>query len=279
MKSRRLVWLHGFTGSPRAFEPVLAQLHQQRYGTVELYAPAIGGHDASDEQAPRSRASLGLARPSSVDADGPFEAEVDRLAAWLLERGWQRGPVCGYSLGGRLALGLLARHPELVSRLWLLSVNPGLSSTRARRERRASDARWIELLRREGVERFYERWRAQPLFASQSQLPSLVQQWQAQLRGRHQPEGLAQCLARCGLAEMPDYRPQVKDAPVPIHWAAGSRDAKFCALAREMAASHPRSTIEIVDGAGHNLVLEAPGAVARMIIRPNGTTGDRTPGS
>ncbi len=266
MNRRRLVWLHGFTGSPRAFEPVLGELLRLGHPPIELYAPAIVGHEASSEAGPPPN------NPSPEQAaprvsPRPFEAEVDRLAAWLLARGWRRGAVCGYSLGGRLALGLLSRHPQLVSRLLLLSVNPGLASNRVRREREVSDARFIELLRSGGLEPFYEQWRAQPLFASQHQLGAAAHQWQALLRRGHRPEGLARCLERCGLAQMPNYRGLVEGARVPIHWAAGASDEKFCALAREMTASNGCSTIEIVDGVGHNLVLEAPSAVARMLVR------------
>lgn len=266
MNHQRLAWLHGFTGSPRAIEPVLTELRRLGHPPLEVYAPAIVGHDPRDEVGPKPFVSLPQRRKPPL-SQLPFEAEVDRLAAWLLERGWQRGTVCGYSLGGRLALGLLSRHPRLVSRLFLLSVNPGLASDGARKEREISDARWIELLRREGLEAFYERWRAQPLFASQARLGPAVLQWQAQLRASHRPEGLARCLECCGLAQMPNYRALVERASVPMHWAVGSSDEKFRALAQEMITGSTCSTIEIVDGAGHNLVLEAPSAVARMFVR------------
>ena len=46
---------------------------------------------------------------------------------------------------------------------------------------------------------------------------------------------------------------------------AGERDAKFTAIAREMALALPRATLEIVPEAGHAVHLEAPARVAALI--------------
>ena len=48
---------------------------------------------------------------------------------------------------------------------------------------------------------------------------------------------------------------------------AGARDSKFCAIARELASRHSRVEAAIVEGAGHNLILEAPRVVAEVLGR------------
>ena len=44
-----------------------------------------------------------------------WEAELDRIFALIDDAGVERAHVCGYSLGGRLAWGLLARDPSRFS--------------------------------------------------------------------------------------------------------------------------------------------------------------------
>jgi pimeloyl-ACP methyl ester carboxylesterase len=91
-----LLLLHGFTGAPGAWDAVRAQLPA---ATVEV--PWLIGHGVPE------------AAPEVCD----FEAEVDRLAALLAEP----CVVAGYSLGARLGLGLLVRHPEKVRAAVLIS--------------------------------------------------------------------------------------------------------------------------------------------------------------
>jgi pimeloyl-ACP methyl ester carboxylesterase len=43
-------------------------------------------------------------------------------------------------------------------------------------------------------------------------------------------------------------------------------DAKFCTIAQRLAATAPLA-LEIVAGAGHNLLLEAPERVSRVLTR------------
>lgn len=81
----------------------------------------------------------------------------------------------------------------------------------------------------------------------------------------HDADGLARSLGALGLAEMPSYRSTLSSVDVPVTLMAGSRDAKFCELARGLACENPRFELLTVEGAGHNLVLEAPEAVASAI--------------
>src|SRR5687768_12662048 len=92
-----LVLLHGFAGTRRGWQPVVRRLGTQRYRPVAL---DLRGHgDAAH------------ARPVT-----PGACTVDVLAATA-------GPfaLCGYSLGGRLALHVALAAPERVTRLILLA--------------------------------------------------------------------------------------------------------------------------------------------------------------
>ena len=52
---------------------------------------------------------------------------------------------------------------------------------------------------------------------------------------------------------------------MPVTVLAGERDQKFLVLGRRLAAGLPDARLEVVPGAGHSLLLEAPRAVAAAI--------------
>jgi len=236
--------LHGFTGSSKSWE-FLAD--------PTALAPTLVGHAG--------------ARDEALAVDG-FEAEVERLAALLPSTSAVHA--VGYSLGARLALGLALRHPERVARLTLLSGHPGLESDAERAARRASDAAWCELLLREGLAAFVDAWQAQPLWASQATLAPRLLAHKRRERLSHNAEGLCRSLRLTGLAEMPNYRERLRELGMPVTLVAGELDPKFCDLARDMAGRLRHVQLEIVPGAGHDLLLERPEFVSELIQR-----GDR----
>lgn len=237
-----LALLHGFTGSPVSFAPVLDAL-----GPVDAFLPRLVGHgDPADA------------------AVGSFDAEVDRLAELLSARA-SRWALAGYSLGGRLALGLLVRHEALFGRAVLIGAQPGLAAAADRRDRATADEAWCQLLETEGISAFADAWQRQPLFATQADLPGPRLEAQRRERIGHDPRGLARSLRVTGLSVMPDLMPQLRGVQAPTTWMAGERDVKFRGVAERMAAALPGARAEIVPGAGHNLPLERPGEVARVL--------------
>ena len=235
-----LVLLHGFTGSPASWDAVARSLRD-----ADALRPPLLGHGATETAEVRT-----------------FDDEVTRLAATLPAE-----PVhlAGYSLGARLALALAIRYPARVARLTLVSGQPGLQSERERHERRQADARWCALLETRGLAAFVDAWQEQPLFATQARLePQLTAERRAQ-RLRHDPRGLVRSLRTTGLAEMPNFRPELGAVSVPVTVLAGELDSKFVALGRELSAAFPRARLALAPNAGHDLLLEAPDLVAREL--------------
>ena len=234
--------LHGFMGSPRSWEQVLSATDLSGKPVV----PLLLGH-GSDWN--RNRV-------------GSFEDEVTRL----LEIATKMTPprfLCGYSMGARIALGMLVRASALFEGVVLVGVHPGLEDPVARAERRAADAERALVLRREGLVAFVDAWEDQPLFASQRNLPPATLDAQRQIRLGHDAEGLAVCLEVVGLAEMPSCGRALSSLDTPTTLMAGARDTKFATIARNLSSeTHLR---QIVDGVGHNVVLEAPEVVAMAL--------------
>lgn len=239
-----LALLHGFTGSPRSWDRVATEL----FGTTAVFAPPLSGHG-------HPAAELTV-----------FEDEVDRIASELAARAPSWG-IVGYSLGGRVALGLLVRHPGLFENAVLIGAQPGLESEVERAERSKADLELCRILTEHGIAAFVSRWESAPLFASQANLPTSVLAAQRAERLRHDPLELSRSLRTTGLSVMPAYWADLPKLRAPVHLVVGEHDAKFRSIAQRMQGLIPHATLTVVPGVGHNVVLEAPDEVTRAVAR------------
>jgi len=238
--------LHGFTGSPQSWSRVVAcaELDQPPL------TPTLAGHGLDWQ----SRAVQS------------FDSEVTRLASLVSSAGTPR-LLCGYSMGARVALGLLVRQPHLFDAALLIGLHPGLSDEAARAERRNIDAGRARLLRQNGLETFVTAWEELPLFTSQRDLPREASAEQRSIRLDHSAEGLARSLEVLGLAEMPNFRASMASIEVPITLMTGALDRKFSEIAKALDEESTHVDTAVVEGVGHNVLLEAPAAVAAAMKR------------
>jgi 2-succinyl-6-hydroxy-2,4-cyclohexadiene-1-carboxylate synthase len=235
--------LHGFTGDVHAWDEVAAYL-PRHISVAGLYLP---GHHPD------------------VPAQTSFEATCDAIARSLQALRADALRLVGYSLGARLALGIALRHPKLLQRVTLVSGHIGLQGLEDRQTRHTLDAHWVALLNQEGIESFVDAWERQAIFASQTTLSEMQRQNQRQQRLRHHPQALAQSLQSAGLAQMPDYWPQLSSIAIDVAYIVGRADAKFSAIARRAHALTPHATLDFIDGCGHNPLLEVPEKLADLI--------------
>ncbi len=233
------VLLHGFTGSPASFDRLVAELETES----RVIRPMLSGHGREPSWAPS------------------WDAEVARLDALLEAERVERAHLVGYSLGGRLGWGLLTRAPGRFARATLIGAHPGLRTDEERATRRAQDARWAAQLEGEGLEPFLAAWAALPLWASQAALAAEVRAEQEAIRRQHRADGLAHALRTLGLAEMPAAEPVER----PVTLVVGELDAAHRAHSSAFAARLPSARLEVVAGSGHNVLLERPEAVARIV--------------
>ncbi len=233
-----VVLLHGFTQTARAWEAVTAQLDPARYRPL---APDLRGHGRAAE-----------ARPIGV-----AEIVDDVLAL-------APGPLvlCGYSMGGRLALHVALAAPERVRGLVLVATTAGIEDAAERAARRAADEARAARMEGQPIDVLAREWAAQPLFAGQ---PAEVAAAAHADRLRGDPAGLAAALRAVGTGALAPLWDRLGELTMPAAVLAGERDAKFAALARRLAAALPAATLHLVPGAGHALALEAPGAVAAAV--------------
>lgn len=240
-----LLLVHGFAGHGESWADVAEMLPADR----TIASLTLPGHD-----------------PASPIARGDgFEATLEHIGLYIKQFVGAPCDTAGYSMGGRIVLGLLVRHPELVRSAVLIGANPGIETEEERAERARWDRAWAELLVADGIEAFADRWEKLPLFETQAALPPDVAARQRAIRLRHDPESLAAALLALGLSAMPNYWPMLPCLRTPVRLVAGEMDEKFRAVAERMATLLPRAEVVIVPGAGHNVPLERPDLMAREL--------------
>lgn len=194
-----------------------------------------------------------------------FEHTVDAVARVLHQHQLCPVHIIGYSMGGRIAIGLAARYPESIASLSLIGASPGLSNPVERAARRRADDELADDLLENGLAAFVDRWMASPIFASQSRLGSDALEFARVQRLANDPDGLAGSLRGAGAGAQPSQWHHLADIEVPVLLLAGEDDPKFRAIAIRMAAALPRATIRVVPNAGHAAHLENPTYVMHVI--------------
>lgn len=237
MSRPTLVLLHGFTQTGRSWEPTIAALGE-RYRAI---APDIRGHGTAADARPATFAAV---------RDDVLALAPDRFA------------LAGYSMGGRIALGLALAAPSRVSSLALIGASPGLADLAERTTRRAADELRAERLETEGIESFAARWASLPLFSGQP--PAVAAAAQA-IRLAQSPAGLAAALRGLGTGAMEPLWERLPELSMPVRLIVGERDAKFRDIAGRMAVAIPHATLHVVAGTGHSVQLEQPAAVAALL--------------
>lgn len=233
-----LVALHGFAGTGRAWDEVCSRLEGERYKAL---APDLRGHGDARDRRPITFANC--------------VADVLALAP-------PRFALCGYSMGGRIALHVALAAPERVKRLVLVATTAGIEDPSARAARRAADEALAVDVEAGTIEEFVACWIAQPIFDGE---PAHTREaWQADLR-RNDPRALAAALRGIGTGAMEPLWDRLAELRMPATVLAGERDEKYMALAERLASALPDAAPKIVPGAGHGLIREAPDAVATAI--------------
>ncbi len=227
-----LTFLHGFTQTRTSWVPLLQQLRTPVRATL-VDAPGHGG----------SRHPMDL--PGTADA-------IATLA--------QGQTLVGYSMGARMCLTAVIRHPESFTRLVLISGTAGLDTEAERAARCASDEELAERIESTGVSAFVDEWLANPMFAGLT-----TENAQRAERLSNTTQGLAGSLRLAGTGTMTPLWDALARIKIPTLLVAGANDTKFCALAERMHGLIGSSELHIHPGVGHTVHLEDAAGCAAVI--------------
>ena len=233
-----VVLLHGFSGTGRAWDGVAARLKREGYLPL---APDLLGHGTA--------------------AECELPITFSHCARHVLAQAPERFALCGYSLGGRVALHVALSAPERVSRLVLVSSSAGIEDAAERAERRRADRQLADELERVAFEDFIERWRTQPLFAED---PPEVGRLAREDQRRNRRDALAAVLRGIGTGEMEPLWDRLAELTMPVAVVVAERDGKFRELGERMVRLLPDANLIVLAG-GHNLPLENPSGLAGVL--------------
>jgi 2-succinyl-6-hydroxy-2,4-cyclohexadiene-1-carboxylate synthase len=246
-----LVLLHGFTQTARSWG---------RFGEVlgtgrRLVAVDLPGHGDSSAVAASDLWDAATMVSDALGAvDGLGDAPFD---------------LCGYSLGGRVALHLALAHGGQVGRLVLLSATPGIEDEDARDRRRASDDELAARLEREGdVDGFVSRWLAQPMFAGLT-----LDDAQLAERRRNTAAGLASSLRTMGTGTQKPLWQRLGELEMPVLVVTGAADVRFTRIGQRVRDLLPHAALVSIHGADHAAHLERPELAARTVAHWLDTVG------
>jgi 2-succinyl-6-hydroxy-2,4-cyclohexadiene-1-carboxylate synthase len=233
-----MICLHGFLGCGADFAYLAEQFPGRRIVAFDL-----PGHGRE---------------PALFAPDYTFEDVVLSLRDAILALGLDTPTLLAYSMGGRLAYGLLTREdaPPFGSAT-LIGAHPGLPEEQTG-ERNDADEALAGRLAGLGFdcEAFLSEWYEQSLFKGIETLPG----YEAMLDRRRQgdPRGWAAALRTFGLSEQPDFRFQLNRIETPLFLIAGALDEKYVALNEEVASLRPGTETVVVPGVGHAAHMAAP---------------------
>jgi len=235
-----LLLLHGFAGSARTMRPLIDALAERH----RVIAPDLPGHGLSD--APREAAAY------------TWSAATRHLVRLLDALDVPDAHVVGFSLGGRIALQLAARHPERVRAACTIGSRCVWTDSVERSARRATDAALATRIETEGMRAFARGEQGSHAVAHDDALAAA-----APGAGTH---GLALALRGLGAADQPAVGADLAVSAVPLLLLAGENDPGPLAAAHALADDLPAARAVAIAGAGHRAHLERTQEVARLAL-------------
>jgi pimeloyl-ACP methyl ester carboxylesterase len=215
-------------------------------------------------------------------AEGPYTvaADVGDAGRVLDALGWERAYVVGHSWGGHLALHVAEAMPERL--LGVLAVDP-LGSI--------GDGRWPEFdeeIFRRTPEAMRDRARELDELATAGELDEELSLegmrlvWPAYFADPDSappmpelqiaPDRSAEMIPSI-LAELPTLEAGLPQIRVPVGFVHGSKSPMPIGASTDAADRIPGAWVEVVEGAGHFIWVEAPGAVRAALRRLTGNSG------
>jgi len=171
--------------------------------------------------------------------------------------------LCGYSLGGRLALNAAVRDPDRYAAVVVLGAAAGIDEPASRSARQAADEKLAAWMETQPIEKIVEIWERQPLFADQSE--RLIE---AQRPGRlsQDPRSLSVLLRTAGQGTMEPIWGRLQTLDIPLLALAGARDERYRRASRRLAAEAPQGYSAVIEHAGHAAHLQRPSEFADALL-------------
>jgi len=163
--------------------------------------------------------------------------------------------LCGYSMGGRMALSFACEFPQIVNRLILESSTPGIRDEAVRKKRVEEDKLICTKIKND-YPTFIKDWCDNQLFKSQKDRN--LSGWEAQnrIRSGQNSEQISLSIQSLGTGQMPSLWSKISNLQSSVMFITGSEDSTYCRIATECLQEIPDCKWVNISNCGHNVHLE-----------------------
>ena len=166
--------------------------------------------------------------------------------------------LCGYSMGGRLALSFANNYPEKLTGLILESSTFGINNESEKEKRINQDSSICEFINSKSIDEFVNFWMNKDIFSSLKKLPEEKYNRIIESKLKNNKTGLVNSLLGFGTGVMPSLFDRLKNIIFPVLLITGELDKKFTKINQEMVNEFPNALHSIVENVGHSAHLENP---------------------
>lgn len=233
-----IFFLHGFTCSSLDWSDVIDDI-------VKNFNPILIdliGHGKSDS-------------PENLDYYR-VESQIEQIKKIISHFTDEKIILCGYSMGGRLALSFANKYPENLSGLILESSTYGIKNNSEREKRIKRDNSICEYIKSHSIEEFVNLWMNKDIFNSLKKLPEEKYNSIIKSKLENNKIGLVNSLLGFGTGIMPSLFDELKKIKIPTLLITGELDKKFTTTNKEMVNEFPSANHFIIKHTGHSAHLE-----------------------
>lgn len=229
-----ILFVHGFPFSSDMWKGQI-QMIQSRKKNFRIIAYDLRGHGKSD---------IG-------DGQYTIELFIDDLIALLDHLQIEKTILCGFSMGGYIALRAIERNPDRVKALILCDTMSAADSNEAKIRRANS----VKLVKKEGIERFAEGFlKAVFTPVTLQSKPDIIDEIR-RIIPSNSPAGI--CGALIAMAARTDTTESLYKINVPMLVLVGEQDTVTAtSAAKIMQEKIPNAKLRIIEQAGHMSNLE-----------------------
>jgi len=237
---KSVLFLHGFTSSSKDWNDVTQKI-DKRFNKLAI---DLIGHGKSSS-------------PSTVNSY-TAESLVNQIEHVITTLQLKEIILCGYSMGGRVALNFTVAKPQLVKGLVLESASAGFRKDKERESRKAADDELASFIENNTLEDFAVMWLDQELFGTLRRFSNdKIKQMQKE-RTKNSKIGLANSLRGFGAGVMPYLGSDFVKLKIPVLLITGGLDEKFTRINQNLKKMTRSAKHKIITTAGHNTHLEEP---------------------
>jgi 2-succinyl-6-hydroxy-2,4-cyclohexadiene-1-carboxylate synthase len=237
---KTILFLHGFTGSSNDWKDVVQKIDKRFNKT----AVDLIGHGKSSS-------------PTSVNyyMGDSLTNQIELVINHLIIK---EVILCGYSIGGRIALNFAIAKPNMVKGLILESASAGIKNQKEKEARKKSDEELATYIENNSLEDFAAMWLDQELFGTLRRFSNNKLKAIKEEKAKNSKIGLANTLRGFGTGVMPYLASELVKLKIPTFLITGGLDDKFTQINLSLKKLSPSVKHKIISTSGHNTHLEEP---------------------